>query len=193
MHFNYLTKWKFSFIVSIVLFWDMVSCWPQTFCVAEVGLELLSLLPPPPNFWDHSQMLPCLAKFFILVCLHRWLSLVFVVIIQHMKNLARHCSIWLWFQHLRGRGMRLKSSTPVSATKEVWGQHETISQNKKIMQILIPTQSESPHLLFFPQSCPQKENACARPRCLLRASVSDHAWTLPQLLADRSSFPTEAL
>jgi hypothetical protein len=33
----------------------------QSHCVAQPGLELLVLLPQPPECWDYRHMLPCLA------------------------------------------------------------------------------------------------------------------------------------
>jgi hypothetical protein len=38
--------------------------WRRSCYVAQAALELVILLPPPPEYWDYSCILPCLAQLF---------------------------------------------------------------------------------------------------------------------------------
>lgn len=46
----------------IFCFWDKVSVysprWPGAHCIAQAGLGLLEILPPPPNCWDYAHVAP---------------------------------------------------------------------------------------------------------------------------------------
>lgn len=49
----------FWFCVCFCYFVSCILSWPQTYCVAEKGLELVIFFPPPPGCsWDSKCVLP---------------------------------------------------------------------------------------------------------------------------------------
>lgn len=59
--------WRLPCDGSCFLVWIQSSCssgWPQVHWIAEAGLALLILLPPPPLYWDCTTCL-----FFLLLCM----------------------------------------------------------------------------------------------------------------------------